>query len=388
MDFRLFGIPVHVSPFFLIIAGFIAHGGLEGVAQELVALAIGAGIVFLGVLAHELGHAFAGRAFGLEPRIMLHGFGGLTSWPDGRRLSPWRSIAVSFAGPMVGIVLGGAALVLGAAEVFGGGGGLGAYAVRMFVFVNLGWGVLNLIPMMPLDGGNILASFFEVFAGGRGRVWARILSLVIAAALIALALYAQDLWILVIVGFLSWINFKGLRAERQLADDMPLLDELQDVRRALARGEVGAVVRRATELRSRARTPIVQAELDNLIAWGLYLGGDPAGALRVFQTLPAGRAADPALHGALLVETGRPAEAIAPLELALARGSARFVDEKLAAALIASRRFDYAAQLYSQDRGEHASREAVEAVRDAARSAGALDAASALDDVLASRRPS
>ena len=113
--FRIFGIPVRVQPFFLILAVFLGWGLVEDANGTIMweRVVVWVAIVFSGVLAHELGHAFAGRMFGLVPRIELHGFGGVTSWDAaGRELSPGRSIFVSLAGPAVGIIVGVIALVL------------------------------------------------------------------------------------------------------------------------------------------------------------------------------------------------------------------------------------------------------------------------------------
>src|SRR5690606_29468442 len=154
------------------------------------------------------GHAFAGRAFGLEPQIELMGFGGLTRFPAGRALSPGRSILVSAAGPAVGIAIGGVTLLVGKllvpdllpaiASIGDGGFDLGhlspglasgyvEYAALAVIWVNLGWGALNLLPMMPLDGGNILASALSLVSPTQGRIAARGASLLVA---LGIALWA------------------------------------------------------------------------------------------------------------------------------------------------------------------------------------------------------
>jgi Zn-dependent protease len=382
MQFRLFRIPIRVSPFFLLIAAYIGYANRPQGVDDILALVVTIPIVFFAVLAHELGHAFAGRAFGLAPQIDLHGFGGLTSWQgDGRRLTPWRSILVSFAGPLVGIVLGIPAL--GWMMASEPSDALVAFGLQMFVFVNLGWGILNLIPMMPLDGGNIMASFFELFAAGKGRIAARWVSLGLSALILAWALSTMNIWILVLVGFMAWSNWRALQAERQLSDDMPLVEELREVQQALERGDADEVIRRAEALKARAKTPIVRAELQNLLAWGMYLRGDVDFARAALESMPAGRPPDPALYGAVLLDLGHAEQAIGPLEAALARTGARFVDDKLARALIAASRFDRAVVIYSSSLGDRASKESVTAVRDAARAAGHLDEATQLDTVLA-----
>src|SRR5690606_34069820 len=65
-----------------------------------------AAVAFLSVLVHELGHAFAGRAFGLKASITLHMMGGATLFMPGTQLSRGRDILVSAAGPFAGLALG------------------------------------------------------------------------------------------------------------------------------------------------------------------------------------------------------------------------------------------------------------------------------------------
>ena len=101
----------------------------------------------LAVLIHELGHAFAYRAFGVQPRIVLSAVFGLTF---GDELPPTRSLVVSLAGPATGIALG--LVSIGLAVVIGPGDGH-ALVVEDLAFVGFGWALLNLLPIQPLDGG-------------------------------------------------------------------------------------------------------------------------------------------------------------------------------------------------------------------------------------------
>jgi membrane-associated protease RseP (regulator of RpoE activity) len=81
-------------------------------------LAIWVVVVAVSVLVHELGHALMGRAFGLTPRIELHGMGGTTSFTAATEeraregLGTGRAIAISLAGPFAGFAFG--AVVIGA----------------------------------------------------------------------------------------------------------------------------------------------------------------------------------------------------------------------------------------------------------------------------------
>jgi membrane-associated protease RseP (regulator of RpoE activity) len=81
------------------------------------------------------------------------------------------------------------------------------------LWVNLGWGVLNLLPILPLDGGHILASVAEIVAGRRGRFAARIFSIVLTVTIGLWALLAGQWWILILGIVLTFANVQGLRSE-------------------------------------------------------------------------------------------------------------------------------------------------------------------------------
>src|SRR5579883_3166384 len=109
LEFHLGKIPVRVHATFFVMALVLGiYGGSP------VAIAWWIAIVLVSVLFHELGHATTGLAFGLEPRIDLHGMGGTTSWAANKPLSHARRIAISLAGPFAGFALW--AVVLGLAK--------------------------------------------------------------------------------------------------------------------------------------------------------------------------------------------------------------------------------------------------------------------------------
>jgi Zn-dependent protease len=184
LTFRIGKVPVEISPSFFLVAALLGYSPNE----DLVRLALWVLIVLGSVTVHELGHALAGRLFGLEPRIVLHGAGGTTSWTTQRKLSTSRRIAISLAGPCAGFVVAFVVWAVGVlahrpADSAQGGGALSAFVFRSVLFVNFGWGVLNLLPMLPLDGGNVMARLLDAATGGRGHRPALVISIVLAAAI-------------------------------------------------------------------------------------------------------------------------------------------------------------------------------------------------------------
>ena len=200
----LLGFPLRVEPWFFLTAYLIGPREHPGWSVLWVAM------VLVGVVLHELGHAFAGRHLGLEPRILLHAFGGLTSWRQSRPLLPVQEIVLSVSGPAVGLVIGGALLVvaqLGLVE-----GEIARRALGYAIWVNLGWGVLNLLPVLPLDGGHIASSLARLVFGERGRLAALVLSILLTVLLAAWALAGGHWWLAILGGVLTFVNARSLRA--------------------------------------------------------------------------------------------------------------------------------------------------------------------------------
>src|SRR5512142_1497159 len=112
LRFNLAEIPVRVSPTFWLIAI------LFGISGSLLLLPIWVLVVFVSILIHELGHAFAFRRYGQRSRIVLHFAGGLTipepvSWGSTYAnvgLTPNQQIFISIAGPGAGFLF--AALII------------------------------------------------------------------------------------------------------------------------------------------------------------------------------------------------------------------------------------------------------------------------------------
>ena len=130
-----------------------------------------------------------------------------------RALTARQQIFVSAAGPAVGIAIGGGVLVLWLSGVLAGAPPQVLRVVEFIVWVNLGWAVLNLLPILPMDGGHIAASLAEMVAGRNGRVAARVLSIVLTVLIGLWALATMQLWILILCALFTYVNVQALRAE-------------------------------------------------------------------------------------------------------------------------------------------------------------------------------
>lgn len=210
VSFRMFGFQVNVQPGFLILLGVYALFAIQ--AQEpLVLLASWCVVVFLSILLHELGHAAVSRRLGLRVgTIEIHGFGGhVTHAPT----TPANQLMISLAGPGAGFLIG---LPLLGAQLSGWipDEPLVQAIVRDIVWVNVGWGVVNLLPMMPLDGGNALRSLLALRVA-QGTAW-KVTALLGAALGIGLAVWGYatpgvGIFLLFIGGWAAWHNIQILQ---------------------------------------------------------------------------------------------------------------------------------------------------------------------------------
>jgi len=202
LRFSLLGFPVQVQPFFWLTA--VLLGASAGGPARIGAWVA---VVFVSVLVHELGHATAAHLFGSPARIMLYGLGGLTAHRP--MSSQWRSIAVSLAGPFAGFAL--AAVTFQVAVILPAPLGIVETLFQFLLFVNVGWGVVNLLPVLPLDGGHVARSAFRLVSPSNGDRWALALSLITAGAVVVLAISQGLLLMAVLFGMLAWSSIQEIQ---------------------------------------------------------------------------------------------------------------------------------------------------------------------------------
>jgi Zn-dependent protease len=161
---NLFGIPFFINVSWFLVLGLVTldYGGylatqfpgLQGGLPWILGL-VTALLLFASVLAHELGHSFVALSQGIDVKsITLFLFGGLASL-ERESKTPAEAFWVAIAGP--GVSIGLFALLTGINLAFGITGPLAAM-VGLLAYINLVLALFNLIPGLPLDGGNILKS--------------------------------------------------------------------------------------------------------------------------------------------------------------------------------------------------------------------------------------
>lgn len=207
--FRLFGFPVSVDWTFWAITILLAldiaqTGGRRGA----ILLIMWVSVVFGSVLWHELGHAFARKRFG-QPfsEIKLYSFGGLCSGPG--RFTRRQSFLISAAGPAASLFLGGVtALILFTP-------GMSNPWIPEFVgfmlWVNVGWAFFNLLPILPLDGGNMLDA---LLANKNASLVPQIGMILGGVMAVVGLLYFDSFFMAFLFGYLAYGNYqrtKGMR---------------------------------------------------------------------------------------------------------------------------------------------------------------------------------
>lgn len=225
LNFTLFGFPVRVHPMFWLVTALMAwRPGQETPPQELVIWIIA---VFFCIVVHELGHAFLARRYGASAHIVLYSFGGLAiSHPQSRYM--WERVAISFAGPAAGFLFAGLTMAIIAAT--GREVQFDWYWIPFrwktlpdenlnllvldMTFINCYWGLFNLLPIYPLDGGQIARNLFTHYDWRDGLRKSQIVSVIVAVGL-AVYLFQQSGgnigFQVMMLGFLAFQNFQEMR---------------------------------------------------------------------------------------------------------------------------------------------------------------------------------
>lgn len=209
---RILRTDIYMDPFLLLLIAFYFFTGGRDRASI---IAIYAMALILSVLLHEFGHATAvRRLLKTEPAVLLWPLGGLCMYRDEHnRRTPGRDLVISLAGPAATMALSATFLLLVLVDA-GNGHLLVGRFIEAMARINTFLLLLNLLPIIPLDGGHALRAILEMnMQRHRAHVWAARVSVLFAAGALALGLHLGELMIAVLAGFTLIQNLPRARGQ-------------------------------------------------------------------------------------------------------------------------------------------------------------------------------
>ena len=297
---RLGPIPIRLDPSLFVILALIRYRQDVTLNEILVWV----GVAAFCILVHELGHAVAFLAFGRKPSVLLYGFGGVTSAEGG--LGPWSSLTTSLAGPIAGFGLGGLILLAGMSAGGAEPGSLLQTAYRDGLFACFGFGILNLLPILPLDGGAAMAAFLRGVQGPSGEQVARYVSIGFAAVVGLVALRFGQIFAGLFGVMFAAQNYQEIKRHRE----EPQRQQLQGGYEALYGPRPLDAVEPARQVLAGKASRDLKEIAAEVMVWAELFRGDVAAARAALGLRPERHSTD---H--------RPVSRLAEAAVALAEGA-------------------------------------------------------------------
>jgi Zn-dependent protease len=319
--FRLFGAQVEIRPGFWFVLAVLGLSSQRSPVNQFI-LAV---TLFVTILGHELGHAYAAKAAGLEPFILIHAFGGATNYAPKAVLSRGTAIRITMAGPVGGLLL-----TLIGLSVWK----LGPYVLHHpwssriegplleYVQINGVWSLINLLPITPFDGGQILSYLF----GPTRQIIAARISLAFGV-LAALLLYRIGLSVAAVV-FLVASILQFLAAKRVQTATSPTISPrqmatlLEKARSALSEGDHDSAIKLARVVVEVTSNAAMRRSAAEVYAWAALGKNQPSEARQALVWM-SDSAVDPLLQSALLEADGDVERAVTCLRQARVMGDER-----------------------------------------------------------------
>jgi len=278
--------------------------------------------VFVSVLVHELGHAFASMSFGGTPKIALMMFGGLThsEYPKGFEPSRLQSALVTVAGPGAGFLM--ALVAYFYQSVAQPPPESTAMMVsQLFFWINVFWGLVNLVPVLPLDGGHLMRAILSGPGPEAGFVRALFVTVVVGPVAALVSGYYGYIMAAVFFGVFSFRAGTQLHSLSRATADFKsgLGDRLDAAVHALNEQDYGEAFRIANGVASMAKSKQIRMSAIRVKALALMNDGKPAMAIDVLDELPP-EESDPFAYGICLCALGKMEEAVPALERAVEMG--------------------------------------------------------------------
>ena len=205
LNFTIFGFPVRVHWMFWLVAVLLSGALGDPGRDALIRLVTFAGVVFVSILWHEIGHGLAFRKYGSRPTILLYGMGGLCSGSG--RFTRGQSMFISAAGPAASLFLFAVAWVLWHYTGFKGASRITELILFYLLWINGFWTLVNLLPVVPLDGGHI----FQAFMANKKPQIVPVVGAITAVAVAICALVLPKppmVFLAILFGYLAFTNYQ------------------------------------------------------------------------------------------------------------------------------------------------------------------------------------
>jgi Zn-dependent protease len=199
--------------FFILLFVFVAYG--YDPQQPIQYALIWIPVVFISVLFHELAHAamIALLGFGAS-HIVLGGMGGVTM--NSRKARPWQDLLISVAGPFTNFVMMFICYLLLSRVALVRQDRMLVVLVPLLISANAWWGIFNLVPVPPLDGGHATREFFRIFLSERNAfviaIW---IAMVVGTGVVLFALKFRAFFVALYLGWFVYVAWQQWQYFRQ-----------------------------------------------------------------------------------------------------------------------------------------------------------------------------
>jgi Zn-dependent protease len=281
-------IPISIYPAFWLLAGLIGFLNSHSFVGTLIWMAI----ILISVLFHEMGHALTALVFKQNPRIDLIALGGVT-YHDANKLSFWKQFFIILNGPLFGLLLFGIASALLyipslAASVFGP-------ILALTRLVNLFWTLVNLLPVMPLDGGQLLRVVLERIFGLRGFKYTLIAGLLFSVGIALVSFLFQQFFLGAFFGLLAFQSYDTFRRTRHLTEsdrDEDIRNLIGEAEEHLQNGRKEQAASICEDVRKRAKSGLLFALATQYLAFLKYEKGLAAESYQLLLSIKEDLASD------------------------------------------------------------------------------------------------
>lgn len=272
-------IPIAIYPTFWLFAALI--GFL--ISQSLIGILVWVGIIFVSVLFHEYGHALTALSFGQKPRIELVALGGLT-YHDGQKLTFWKQLLIVFNGPLAGFSL--YFLMAMALKLPQFSQGTVGVIIQLIRDVNLFWTLINLVPVMPLDGGQLLRIILEKIFGLKGFRYSIASSIAIALLISLFFFLKREFFVGSLFFLFAFQGYDTYRRTRHLSEvdrDNALRESLEKAEELIQMGKKEEALSLCETIRGKAKKGMIFELATQYLAFLTYEQGNSKGAYQLLH---------------------------------------------------------------------------------------------------------